>query len=174
MSTSELVRYRLDVLGSTVDDVVRAAGGWLFDRATAGWDVRVLLANGGDVRPLQILGARALDLESGWQPIAPANPSPALAVGADVFESDARVHRDVLAAVDGGLTEVTLWGTARSVELDGSVERAQHVLSTAARAFKAHALAAAGLSGKRLAAIEAFRISATGCAPEDPELPPAG
>ena len=33
------MRYRLDVVAAGVADVVRFAGGWLFDRAMAGWDV---------------------------------------------------------------------------------------------------------------------------------------
>ena len=60
------MRYRLDVVASSVVDVVRFAGGWLFDRAMAGWDVSVLLtdlADQPDGRPLQILGAQVVDLE---------------------------------------------------------------------------------------------------------------
>jgi uncharacterized membrane protein len=30
---------RHDVIASTIADVVRSAGGWLFDRAMVGWDV---------------------------------------------------------------------------------------------------------------------------------------
>src|SRR3546814_1101974 len=36
------MRYRLDVVAPTVAEVVRNAGGWLVDRAMAGWDVTVL------------------------------------------------------------------------------------------------------------------------------------
>ena len=57
------MRYRLDVVASSVVDVVRFAGGWLFDRAMAGWDVTVLIADRPDDRPLQVLGAQTLDLE---------------------------------------------------------------------------------------------------------------
>ena len=39
------MRYRLDVVAGSVVDVVRFAGGWLFDRAMAGWDVSVLLTD---------------------------------------------------------------------------------------------------------------------------------
>jgi hypothetical protein len=52
------MRYRLDVVASSVVDVVRFAGGWLFDRAMAGWDVSVLLtdlADHPDGRPVQAL-----------------------------------------------------------------------------------------------------------------------
>ena len=61
------MRYRLDVVAADVADVVKFAGGWLFDRAMAGWDVTVLVADRrgdpSDDRPLQILGAQALDLD---------------------------------------------------------------------------------------------------------------
>ena len=47
------MRYRLDVVAADVADVVKFAGGWLFDRAMAGWDVTVLLVDHPDERPLQ-------------------------------------------------------------------------------------------------------------------------
>ena len=53
------MRYRVDVVAADVADVVKFAGGWLFDRAMAGWDVTVLLVDHPDERPLQILGAHA-------------------------------------------------------------------------------------------------------------------
>ena len=55
-----LTRYRLDVVASSVDDVVVSAGGWLFDRAMAGWEVNLLIAEPSDARPLQILGISTL------------------------------------------------------------------------------------------------------------------
>ena len=58
------MRYRLDVVAPTVLDAVQYAGGWVYDRVMAGWDVTVLVANDDDVRPLKILGADTLDLES--------------------------------------------------------------------------------------------------------------
>lgn len=36
-----LGKYQLDVTALDVADAARAAGGWLFDRAMAGWDVTV-------------------------------------------------------------------------------------------------------------------------------------
>ncbi|MBV9351060.1 MAG: hypothetical protein JOZ23_05930, partial [Mycobacterium sp.] len=57
------MRYRLDVVAADVIDVVKFAGGWLFDRAMAGWDVTVLVADHPDDRPLKVLGAQTLDLE---------------------------------------------------------------------------------------------------------------
>jgi len=60
----ESLRYRLDVVGGSAVDVVQSAGGWLYDRAMAGWEVTVLLPHCGDSRPLRILGVRVSDLQS--------------------------------------------------------------------------------------------------------------
>jgi hypothetical protein len=136
------MRYRLDVVAPTVLDAVRFAGGWVYDRVMAGWDVTVLVGNRDDVRPLQILGAETLDLDSvlaSWED----RPHPqTVAVAADLFDRDARVLQHVRNALDQGATEVTLWGDSLPAELDDSVDSVQHHLSAAARAFKAKALAA--------------------------------
>ena len=58
------MRYRLDVVAPTVLDAVTSAGGWIYDRVMAGWDVTVLVGGDENVRPLTILGAETLDLES--------------------------------------------------------------------------------------------------------------
>ncbi|GAB3008483.1 hypothetical protein [Mycobacterium bourgelatii] len=138
------MRYRLDVVASSVVDVVAFAGGWLFDRAMAGWDVTVLLTDHPDDRPLHILGARTLDLEVALASVG-ARPKPqALAAAADLLGSDPRVRTGVLQALDNGVTEVTLWGQRWPAELDDSVGLVQHRLSMAAQMFKARALAAAG------------------------------
>jgi hypothetical protein len=140
------MRYRLDVVASDVADVVRFAGGWLFDRAMAGWDVTVLLTESGDdpdQRPLQILGAKTLDLEDALDSVD-ARPHPqALAVASDLFGCDSQVREGVLQALNQGATEVTLWGEAWPAELDDSVGLVQHRLSSAAQIFKGRALAAA-------------------------------
>jgi hypothetical protein len=172
VSTDGLTRYHVEVIASDVVDVVRRAGGWIFDRATAGWEVTVLIAGRCEVRPLQILGATPRALESGFDPMNNGSSAHALAVGADVLARDARVREDVLHALDRSLIEVTLWGDACPVELDPRVEPAQHVLSTAARAFKAHALAAAGCPQDSVSPIETFRIGGATYWPDDPELLP--
>jgi hypothetical protein len=46
-------------------EVVRCAGGWLFDQVMAGWDVTALTTDHADSRPLRILGARSVNLECG-------------------------------------------------------------------------------------------------------------
>ncbi|BBY76215.1 hypothetical protein MPRF_31140 [Mycolicibacterium parafortuitum] len=137
------MRYRLDVVSPTVLDAVQYAGGWIYDRVMAGWDVCVLVDRHEDVRPLEILGAQTLELESvleSWE----QRPHPqTVAVAADLFGRDDRVRRGVLGALEQGATEVTLWGGSVPSELNSSVESVEHRLSAAARAFKAQALKAA-------------------------------
>jgi hypothetical protein len=151
------MRYRLDVVASSVVDVVRFAGGWLFDRAMAGWDVTVLLVDHPDDRPLQILGAQTLDLEYALSSVETRPRPQALAAAADLFGCDSRVRQGVLQALDHGVTEVTLWGEAWPPELDDSVGLVQHRLSMAAQIFKGRALAAADLPAGPIGHIETFR-----------------
>jgi len=145
MNADTDMRYRFDIVTPTVVDAVTFAGGWLYDRAMAGWDVTVLISSTGeDVRPLEILGAAVLDLESvllSWN----ERPHPqTVSVASHLFECDDRVRRHVRKALDHGLTEVTLWGEHCPEELDRDVDAVRHELSAAARAFKSQALAAVG------------------------------
>jgi hypothetical protein len=54
--------YQLDVVASDVTDIVRSAGGWLFDRARGGWEVTAFVPEDCDPRPLHILGVKTLSL----------------------------------------------------------------------------------------------------------------
>lgn len=175
------MRYRLDVVASDVADVVRFAGGWIFDRAMAGWDVTVLLtdlADHPDDRPLQILGAQILDLEDALASVESRPRPQALAAAADLVGCDSRVRRGVLQALDHGVTEVTLWGETWPAELNGSVGLVQHRLSMAAKTFKAQALAAAlsvgGVPHGSIGYVETFRSGLLACPSVAADLVPAG
>jgi len=175
------MRYRLDVVASSVVDVVRFAGGWLFDRAMAGWDVTVLLtdlADHPDTRPLQIVGAQALDLEDALAAVESRPRPQALAAAADLFGCDSRVRQGVLQALDHGVTEVTLWGETWPAELADSVGLVQHRLSMAATIFKSQALAAAlnggGLPHGSIGCLETFRSGLMACPSVAADLVPAG
>ena len=179
---TEDMRYRLDVVAASVADVVQSAGGWLFDRAMAGWDVTVLVADRGDEqsddRPLQILGAQALDLEYALAARASGvdtRPNPqAVAVAADLFGCDERIRQGVLQALDQGVTEVTLWGETWPAELEGSVGLVEHRLSMAAQTFKAQALAAAlaveTVPQEPIGHTETFRSGLTRAAEDSPAM----
>ena len=82
----ECLRYRLDVVAANPVDVVQSAGGWLYDRMMAGWEVTVLLPDGFDTRPLRILGVRTSDLQAELAPeFISVATSQSLAVSAEAF-----------------------------------------------------------------------------------------
>jgi hypothetical protein len=138
------VRYRIVVLSPAVVDVVRAAGGWLFDRAWAGCEVAALVDDHNDDRPLSILGVTTFDLDTALTSEVRTVEPDVLAVAADLYRRDPRVRQGVLETIAEGMTKVLMWGQAWPTELDGLMCPAQHRLSVAAQAFKTHALAAAG------------------------------
>lgn len=163
------LRYRLDVVAANVADVVTYAGGWVFDRVMAGWDVTVLVAGQEDFRPIRILGADIVDLEGALETWAERPRPHTLAVCMDLLESDWRIRRGVLEALDHA-TEVRLWGDNWSTELNHTVDSVEHRLSAAARAFKAQALWALELPAPAVNSCEIFRNGMTNwlCVLADP------
>ncbi|ORB85013.1 hypothetical protein B1987_15800 [Mycobacterium kansasii] len=149
---AERLRYRLEVVAISAADVVQAAGGWLYDRVMAGWEVTVLLPGAGGARPLRILGARAADLETGLTVIRPGGQS--LAVSAGAFAADDRVRDRVLEALADRSTEVALWGDQCPWGLNRGIGPVRHVLSSAARVFKRQALNASGISCGAVESVE--------------------
>jgi hypothetical protein len=155
-----ILRYQLNVVASTTEDVVRSAGGWLFDRARAGWDVNVMVADGGASQPLAILGATSFDFNEGMlSMVRNASRIGALAVSADLLGTDTRVRDEVVRVLKRGLTEVTVWGERWPAELGRQADPVQHRVSAAARAFKSYALVAADVSAESVTPTETlFRI----------------
>jgi hypothetical protein len=167
------VQYRLDVVASSSTDVVCSIGGWLYDRVRAGWQVNVLLPQRCDSRPLQILGMQASELDAQISAASTGWPARGLAVSAEVFASDLRVRQHVLKALDRWMTEVTLWHDDWPLAVGHRTAIVQHVLSGAARAFKRHALIAAGIADV-VGPTETLRSDMKACLPVDSELIPVG
>jgi hypothetical protein len=146
--------HRLCVFADDAADAVTAAGGLIFDRVSAGWDVQVFLAERTDRRPLQILGVYARELAEG---IESATVWPdAIVVAAELYAHQVRVRRYVGTASRQHLTEVAIWGGDWPATLDPGIGLVEHRLSLAARAFKVHAMAAAGVP-PQLTSSEPFR-----------------
>jgi hypothetical protein len=164
----EGLRYRLDVVAGSAVDVVRSAGGWLYDRVMAGWEVTVLLTDAGDTRSLRILGLQALDLGSAF--VSTGSPSQSLAVSAEVLTNDAYVREKVLKALDHRRTEVAVWGEGLPLSVNREMTPVQHVLSAAARVFKGHALAAAGIPDEPVDPTETLLCDMAPFLPVDSEL----
>jgi hypothetical protein len=164
----ERLRYRLDVVAASAADVVQSAGGWLYDRVMAGWEVTVLLPHSCDTRPLRILGVQALDPDA--QPALTGSTSQSLAVSAEAFTADARVREKVLQSLGDRLTEVALWGDGWPLAVNRAMTRAQHVLSAAARRFKGYALAAAEICCDSVGPTETLLCDMATRSPVDSEL----
>jgi hypothetical protein len=169
-AAGECLRYRLDVVAAGAVDVVQSAGGWLYDRVMAGWEVTVLLPHSCDSRSLRILGVRASELEAQFALTGTGSTSQSLAVSVEAFTADSRVRDKVLKSLDNGLTEVALWGGGWPLGVNRAVTRAQHVLSAAARTFKGYALAAAGIPCNPVDPTEPLLCDTATCSRADSEL----
>jgi hypothetical protein len=153
-------RLRLNVAASSVTDVVSFAGGLLFDYAAAGWEVRVMIGDRDDDRPIRVLGAARVDVDTLLDgPIWPAPPT-ALAVPLALYVGDARIRGHVLRALEYGGTEIIAWGKRSITNLNGKalIEHDYHC-SSAARAFKAQALLAARSSPNGVTDLERFWLA---------------
>lgn len=155
-TAGRLGKYQLDVTACDVVDVVRSAGGWLFDRSMAGWDVTVHLnSECHDLRPLHIIGVNTEPPPADDDAGAPARAL-ALAASAAVVAADPQLRNDLLRAMKRGIGDVLLWGNSWPAGVERGVELVEHELSAAARAFKGHALTALGLS-EPVESTETFR-----------------
>jgi hypothetical protein len=150
------LRPRLTAVAPTTADVIRHAGGWLLDQVLAGWDVTVITADRPDSVPLRILGVRHRDLDIMTSAPVLGPCLEAVAVRSDLFAGDERVRRMVLAAAGTGRADIRLWGEVWPEDFEENACPVSHQLSLAALAFKAKALAAAGVTAEP-AATEVFR-----------------
>jgi len=160
---------RVTAIARDTTEVVRFAGGWLFDKAMAGWDVNVLTLD-DDLRSLRILGVNSHDLASVLESRAALGHClQAIAVPEELYLSDPGVRKIASAALNSAPGELLLWGDGVPADLGRQpgnyphLRRAprpvQHHLSFAARAFKAQALAAARIPdpGAVVSEAESFR-----------------
>lgn len=159
-----VLRHEMTVVASSVADVVASAGGWLYDRRTAGWQVNVLVGDRTGERALRILGADVFDLGDDLEAITDdPDRAATLAVAADVYAIDGRVRRFVSSS-DRRCAEVALWGDTAT--LDETVSAVSYRLSAAARAFKAQAMMAVDAADAPVQATEAlYRCGVTALAP---------
>ncbi|BBX15491.1 hypothetical protein CRI77_23430 [Mycolicibacterium duvalii] len=128
--------YRLDVVSDSLAEAVAHAGGLIFDRRRAGWDVSVTTSDVTLTRALTILGAR-IDIPG---PFTERRGPHTVVWSAATFARS---------GTEPSLTrmrQVLLWGHHADDGLDESLSPAHHTLSSAARAFKRCALQSVGLS----------------------------
>lgn len=149
-------RHRLNVIAASVPDVVASAGGWLADRALAGWDVNVFVPDTDDVGALRILGLTPRRLAEATADHTDARRPTAVAVSADAMTADPGMRATLAGGLGGEIAEVTVWGPQVPQEMADQLCSVEHVPSTAARAFKSHAMRAAALDAAAAGAAEVF------------------
>jgi hypothetical protein len=130
---------------------VSAAGGLIFDSVRAGWSVEIYLESPADERALHILGANGVGLPEVFE-FEPAWPD-AVFLSAALHNRHRGVQRLVATSIRRHVTDIGVWGGGVT-GFDAEAGR-EHRLSTAARAFKFHAMKAAGL-GAEVAVVEPF------------------
>jgi len=169
------LRFRLAVLGLDVGDVVGAAGGWLFDRSMAGWDVTVVAADVSHCAAAHILGAQVLNLQSALRARGKGPRPQAIAVSAELFNTNGQLREGIAETLRDGQIEVSVWGRLWPDEVSDCLAPTEHHLTRAALAFKRSALAATGQSHDPVCAIEVFRTGRVlRCLPNARDLVPAG
>ncbi|OLP04096.1 hypothetical protein BVU76_02805 [Mycolicibacterium porcinum] len=132
------------VFASSSADAAEFAGGLIFDRVGAGWEVKIHLASAGpeDERTLRILGVKSRMRSARFDP---ADWPDSILIGADVFNTQPDIRRIFNAATRRPHTEVAMWGGNWPGDLEVGTGMVEHRLSIAARAFKVYAVASAGL-----------------------------
>lgn len=154
-------RYRIYALSHSAADVIESVAGFLLDANWAGWETTVLTDDFGDPehRALRVVGARVGELESVLA-IAHKGTQPDLvAMSAQLYSADRRLQDWVNRMVRRGESSVVIWGDHVRAKTPNGFS-AVHESSTAAIAFKSHALAAVGKPSKAPAASEPFHVSA--------------
>lgn len=145
---------RLVVLAADTADTVAAAGGLIYDSVRAGWHVDVYVEKAGDERALQILGVggRLIPETFDFEPLWPD----AVYLDAELYERHRHVRRMVADAVRRQHADIAVWHRDSHADQDMG-PGIEHRLSTAARAFKFHAMNAAGLD-PQVVVVEPFRM----------------
>ena len=164
------LKPRATAIARDAAEVVRFAGGWLCDKAMAGWDVNVLTLDDSDLRALRILGVNSHNLASVLgSRVALGQCLQAVAIPGELYLSDPGVRTIASRALESAPGELLLWGDEMPADLDQRPEVRPHLrhasvpvtheLSLAARAFKAQALAAARIPdpGAVASTAESFR-----------------
>ena len=154
LSVISSTRYQLCVVAHDVAELVDLAGGWMCDRALAGWDLSVALPEPYDLRPLQIIGVTTLLSHQRFASINDGDTTTSIAVTPGIVENNDHIRGVVLRALDQPAIEVTFWGPSIPSDLHGQLARRQYRLSGAARAFKAQALAAAAVPAAAISPTE--------------------
>lgn len=148
-------RYSAMCIAQDVAGLVEGAGGWLFDRAMAGWDVSAFVDERSDPRALHILGVRTVRYAEAWAAMETTTPT-SFVVAGERYASDVEARRLLQDALGEG-ADVTVFGSPCALDQVEGISSVTYRLTAAAHAFKMHALAVAGRGRPPAHAIESLR-----------------
>lgn len=151
--------YEMLVLAADVGDIVVSVGGWLCDRACAGWRITAAVPNDSDSRPLDILGVKATSPDSACE-VMRDSPPHALAVSSAVLAADEFVRNAVRKAFHENGIELSYWRDSFPPHDNPRQWVVQHRLTDLSRAFKSEAVKAAFTVRVHTAPIEVFHCAA--------------
>ena len=139
------------VLAASIAEAAGAIGGWMVDRALAGYTTTVLTPDAGDTRALEILGAKAMEYTyervfSEW-----FVDLGVLVVSAQLYLADPQVRAVVDARRNTDPEHTYLCGTLPGT---GFTVVEHQPISLAAQAFKRHACVAAGVCATAMSGTE--------------------
>ncbi|OMC29495.1 hypothetical protein A5740_18125 [Mycobacterium sp. GA-1841] len=159
------------VFASSSADAAEFAGGLIFDRVGAGWEVKIHLVSDTpkDERTMRILGIKNRMHSARFDP---ADWPDSILIGADVYGTQPDIRRILNAASRRPHTEVAMWGGKWPGNLESGTGMVEHRLSIAARAFKVYAVASAGLD-RSVGPAEQFLSGQCRVRTTEPLLPPA-
>ena len=152
-----LTRPHLVAIADDEVELVHAAGGLIYDRRSVGWDVDVFLLGCANERVLCILGVRARILGSLPLPEVLTCRPDVVVASHEVYANNEHVNT-YIRETSHQQTELVFWG---DVVWPGDPEQGvglvQYRLSSAAKAFKQHAIGATGAAAStELGAAETF------------------
>jgi hypothetical protein len=152
--------YRLDVFSDSVREVVAEAGGWIVDRVLAGWRVTLITDADDGQCAGRILGC---DVAIGSAIADASRPPPyGIVLTSARCRTDSELQKCIADARDRQIAEISLIGVAPSGRCDPRLHPVIHRASSAAQAFKAHALLAVGLPDSSVGVTERFLSAALG------------
>jgi hypothetical protein len=131
--------FKLVVLAIDTADAVTAAGGLIVDSVRAGWTVDLYLETPTKERALRILGVEGRTLPTIFD-FEPEWPD-AVFMAAGLLKRHTGARRLVADAARHHRADIAVWGDSGPADL-GAPNGTEHRLSSAAKAFKLHALSA--------------------------------
>ena len=130
-------------VAATIEDVVKFAGGLIYDRVATGWDVAVHAQDASGEQSLRVLGASRLKRLSALTATRDGDPGwpDTVVVEAAFYERDPSVRRYVKQVrLNNALAQVVFCGVAVEKAKPGRDGALSYQLSAAANAFKLRAL----------------------------------